>query len=274
VRRIAIIAAGCVAGWLIVLFVLGLALGSRQARHTKDRLAESLQATVTLGDSELALIRGRWSIGRLAVRHDAAIGRLALDVASVRCELAPLGWALLDRDCRELAVAGVRLEVSSTALFKQKRPKQPPVRAERVIIDDAVLVFLPTAFAPNLGRMEVAIEHAESGPTVLRTPLSWLFSLEVLRAKLALPAGITLHLGYQQGMLTAAGSLFGSSPVAVPLQLPLASAARDAHDEMQQLLQIGKDIAERLVAKRATDWIEQKLKGSSGSASGSAGSAR
>lgn len=260
IRRGAVIAAGLFAGWSIVLLVLGFALGSRQERITKERLAQSLHATVTVAGSDLALWRGRWTLDGLAVRRDDAIGTLSLDVASVRCELGPLGWALVSRDCGELAVRGVRMEVSSTALFKHERPKQKPVRADRLVLHDATLVFLPSAIMPALGRVEIAIEHAESGPTVIRTPLSWLLTLEQLRAKLALPAGITLHLTYERGMLTAAGSLFGSSPVALPLALPVKQTAQDAAEETKQLVELGRDIAQRLVAKRAQDWIESKLK--------------
>ncbi len=259
-KRAAIIAAGVLVGWLVVLLVLGVALGGWQERKTKQRIAESLQATVELDDSDLALIRGRWSFDKLSIRHDDVVGHLAIDVGGVRCELAPLGWALVDRDCSELAVTGVRMEVSSTALFKTKRPTQKPVHADRVVIDDATLAFTPSAVVPTLGRIEISIEHAEAGATVMRTPLSWLFSLEVLRAKLDLPANVTLFIGYQHGVLTASGSLFGSTPVELPVQLPLASTAQDAHDEMQQLVTLGKDLAQRLVAKRAEDWIESKLK--------------
>lgn len=259
-RRIAIISTAILVGWLVLLFVLGIALGSWQERTTKERLAESLLAQVTLESSDLALIRGRWELEKLAVRRDDAIGRLALDVGEVRCELGPFGWALINRDCRELAVKGVRMEVSSTALFKHKSAKRKPVFADRVVIDDAVLVFQPSAFMPSMGAIEIAIEHAESGPTLLRSPLSWLLTLEVLRAKLAMPAGITVHLLYQRGVLTAAGSLFGSSPVELPVQLPIAGTAKDAHEELQQLVVLGKDIAQRLVARRAQDWLEQKLK--------------
>ncbi|HEY5927008.1 MAG TPA: hypothetical protein VIV11_35215 [Kofleriaceae bacterium] len=259
-KRAAKIAAGVFAGWIVVLFFLGFALGSRQERKTTERIGESLQALVTIETSDLALIRGRWSFEKLAVRHDSLLGKLALDVGGVRCELGPLGWALVDRNCSELVVTGVRMEVSSTALFKVKRPKKKPIRADRVVIDDAVLVFLPSAITPSMGRIEIAIEHAESGETLLRTPLSWLLTLDVLRAKLALPAGVMLHLGYHRGVLTVAGSLFGSAPVELPVQLPLASVAKDGAEEIQQLIQVGKDIAERLVAKRAQDWLESKLK--------------
>jgi hypothetical protein len=259
-RRIAVIAGAVLAGWLLLLLVLGIALGGRQERVTKERIGESLQATATIESSDLALIRGRWELDKLAVRRDDLIGHLALDVGSVRCELGPLGWALFDRDCSELAVKGVRMEVSTTALFQGKRPKRPPMRTERLVIDDAKLVFMPSAVVPGMGRIEIDIEHAESGPTLLRTPLSWLFTLEVLRAKLELPGDLTLHLAYAHGVMTASGSLFGSKPIELPVTLPVASTARDAHEEMQQLVALGKDIAQRLVAKRAQDWLEQKLK--------------
>jgi hypothetical protein len=261
VRRVAIISSAVLAGWLVLLLVLGLALGGRQERKTAERLAESLQAQVTIDGSDLALLRGRWTMDGLAIRHADAFGTLAIDVANVRCELGPLGWALFDRSCSELAVSGMRMEVSSTALFKAKRPKRKPVHADRVVIDDAVLVFSPSAITPSLGRIEIAIEHAESGPTRFRTPLSWLLTLEQLRARLELPAGITLRLGYANGVLTAAGSLFGSAPVDLPVQLPVVDASADGKQEMQKLVDLGKDIAERLVAKRAVDWLQSKLSG-------------
>jgi len=259
-KRAAIVTGSVLAGWLGLLFVLGLALGSRQERITKERLAESLQALVTIESSDLALVRGRWQLHELLVRRDDAIGHLALDVKSVRCELGPLGWALISRDCGELAVRGVRLEISTMAVFKVKRPKRRPIRADRVVIDDARFVFMSSAFTPGFGRLEIAIEHAESGPTLLRTPLSWLFTIRDLRAKIDLPAGVQLHLSYRNGVLTAAGSLFGSTPVELPLQMPVADVTKEAHEETKQLVALAKDIAQQLVAKRAQDWLESRLK--------------
>jgi hypothetical protein len=133
------------------------------------------------------------------------------------------------------------------------------VRADRIVIDDAALAFEPSALVPGLGRIAITIEHAESGATRLQTPLSWLLTLEALRAQLALPAGITLHLTYERGVLTASGSLFGSRPVSIPLELPVRQLAHDAHEEMQQLVALGKDVAGRLVAQRAQDWLQSKL---------------
>jgi hypothetical protein len=259
-RKAAIIAGCVVAAWLLLIVILDAALAGMEQRHVEERVGESLQATATVGDADLALGRGRLVLDRLAVRRDDAVGHLALDVAEVRCELVPLGFALVDRDCRELAISGMWLEVSTAALFKLPRPARRPIRASRVVIDDAELAFAPSVFAPSLGRVAITIEHADAGPTVFRTPLSWIFALDVLRARIDLPANITLRLGYAGGKLAAAGTLFGSAPVEVPFQLPLADAARDAQEEIRLLVKAGEEVAERLVAKRAEDWLRAKLR--------------
>ena len=46
----------------------------------------------------------------------------------------------------------------------------------------------------------------------------------------------------------------------LPFTLPSADTAHDAHDEIELLVHAGEDIAESLVAKRAQDWIESKLR--------------
>lgn len=263
VRRALLITASAFLVWLGVLLILGYVLGSRQERGTASRLADSLQAKVAIGESDLALVRGRWEFEDLSVRRDDVMGHLAISVAEVRCELGPLGWALIDRDCGELAIRGTRLEVSSTALFKVRAPKRRPIHADRLVIDDAVLVFLPSAIAPSLGRVEITIEHAESGPTILRTPLSWLFSVRELAARFVI-GDVTLQLTYKRGVLSATSTLFGA-PVELPIQLPIVQLARDGHEEIQMLVKLGKDIAQELVARRAADWLKAKL--DSGSAS-------
>ena len=256
----ALITLGAITLWLVLLVILGGLLGGRQARATEQRVGASLQAVARVGHSDLALVRGRWTLEDLAVRRDDVVGHLALDVDRVRCELAPMGWALIDRDCGELAVRGVRVEVSTAALFKLKPQGAEPINAERVVIDDAHFVFLPSAIVPNMGRLEISIDHAVAGPTVMRTPLSWLFALEELHARFALPANITVQLDYKLGLLTASGSIFGSQPVTLPVQIPAADAAHDAHAEMQLLVKIAKEIAERVVEQRATDWLNAKLR--------------
>jgi len=246
--------------WLLLLVILGYALSGRQERHTRDRLAESMESKVTLGGIDLALVRGRLSIDKLSIKRDDPIGHMAIDVKGVRCELAPLGLALFDRDCRDLVIDGLSLEVSTAALFKMQRPpKSKPIRADHVEITNAKLAFMPSAFLPNLGKIAIEIDHVESGPTVMRTPLSWLFTLQSLRAKFDLPAGISVVVGYRNGVLSATGSVFGSAPVELPLTIPSAESVKDAQGEIELLIKMAKDAAEKLVAKRAEDWLRSKL---------------
>jgi len=257
-KRAGIAIAGVLVTWLLVLVVLGSIYGDRYARRVADRIGDTLQATGEVGDHDLALVRGRLSLDHLRVHRDDSIGTLSLDVGEVRCELAPLGIALVDSSCHELAIANVDLELSTFALFKLRNPKRPPIHARAVVIDQAVMVFSPTAVAPGLGRVRLVIEHAESGETVFKTPLSWLFRLDTLRATLELPIG-AIRIAYANGLLSASGSLLGSRPVVLPFRLPLANLADDPQAELGRLVAIGRDLAERLVAQKTRQWLRSKL---------------
>jgi hypothetical protein len=258
-RRIASYAAALVGLWLVALLVLNAALADRTSGRIAERLADSLQAQATIDTAHLALVRGHLDLEGLAIRRDDLIGHLAISAARVHCELPPLGLALVDRDCRRLLVRETRLEVSTAALFKLQRPKRPPLRARSIAIEDARLEFSPSAFLPSLGRVAIAIERAESGPTVLKTPLSWIFSLRELQATLDLPGGVTLRVAYAGGELRVSGGLFGATPIALPLALPVADAADDASAEIARLVALGKDLAQRLVMIKAEGWLRSKL---------------
>src|SRR4051812_47674778 len=98
-RRIAI-AAGCIAGaWLVAMIVIGEVYAARISQRVTEQLGESLQASATVGSSDLAMLRGRLTFGALRVRKNTDAGALSLDVDDVRCELAPLGGSLFDRSC-------------------------------------------------------------------------------------------------------------------------------------------------------------------------------
>ena len=261
VRRVVQIVAGVIAAWVVLLIVLAFAYTDRAGRGVADRFAASLQGSASFEDANLALVRGRIELERLKVRRDDAVGTLSLDVADVRCELPPLGLALVDRECRELFVGGMRLEMSSLALFKLRKAKRPPILTQRVVIEDAVLGFAPSAFLPSLGRVQIQVERAVAGPTRFRTPLSWIFAMQELRAKIDLPAGIAVHLVYQDGVMSASGSVFGSAPVEVPVKLPVREAADDGQAELKRLVEFGRGLAEQLVSRRARQWLRSKLPG-------------
>ena len=255
--KLARIVATLVGTWLAFLFVLGFVLSRRTADRVASRFASSLHATATIGDSSLGLVLGNFSFEKLVIRRDDVIGTLAIDVGEVHSDLAPLGIAFVDRSCGDLEIRDVELELSTVALFKLQRPKRTPFTAERVVIDNANLVFSPSAFLPGLGEIRIAIEHAEAGPTTFKTPLSWLYALEQLRARFELPAGITLRLTFDRGKLTAVGSVFGSTPVELPLALPKLDDADDAQAEIKKLVAFGKDLAEKLVAQKAEDLLKK-----------------
>jgi len=259
VKRIARVLAGLFLAWIAVLFVLGFVLAGSAADKVTRRMTDTLQAQATLGDHSLRLVFGSFTFEKLSVRRNDVTGQLVLEVGEVDCDLPPLGLALVDRSCGELAVKDIKLELTTVALFKLQRPKSTPFSADHVVVDNADLAFSPSAFLPGLGKIHILIDHAEAGPTTFKTPLSWLFSLEELRATLDLPAGITLNITYANGKLVAAGSLFGSTPVEVPLALPKLDSADDAQAEIKKLVAFGKDLAEQLVAQKAEDWLIKKL---------------
>jgi hypothetical protein len=258
VVRLLKIVGGVLAVWLAVLVIIGVLYGGRAGKRVTERVGESLVAEATLEGANLALVRGHLELDGLKVRKDD-LGVLTIDVAEIRCELPPLGVALVDRECRDLIVKGVRMDVSAAAVFQLKKPKRPPLHVRHVQIEDAVLTFAASAFLPSLGRISVKLDEATAGATTFKTPLSFLFALTSFSATIELPAGITVKLGYRDGLLTAAGGLFGTTPVAIPFAIPVPDSADDAVAEIKKLVALGRDLAERLVARRAEDWLKQKL---------------
>jgi hypothetical protein len=245
-----------VAVWIAALFVFGFILADRTGKRVASRVATTLQAEATFEDVDLGLVGGSLSLEKLRVRRDDIIGKLALDVGAVHCDLPPLGLALVDRTCGELEIRDVTLELSTLALFKLKKPKRTPFRADRVVVENAKLAFEPL---PGFGRVAIAIERGEAGPTVFKTPLSFLFALRSLRASVELPAGGTLRIDYADGKLRAAGGVLGSTPVELPIALPVITSTDDAQAEIAKLVAFGKDLAERLVAQKAEDWLRKRI---------------
>ena len=258
-RRIAIYAVAAVVIWFGALALGNLAFEGRTRVRIGERISESLQANATIDSGDLALVRGAFELDRVAVRRDDAIGHLAITIANVHCELAPLGWALVDHHCRELALRGTRLEASTAALFKLNRPKRPPLHAGSVVIDDARFELLASELVPGVGHLAISIEHADAGDTTFKTPLSWIFALRALRATVELPSGVTLRLSYDGGELRISGGVFGATPVAVTVALPVADVADDPRAEVARLVAFGKEVAQQLIAGKASAWLKSKL---------------
>lgn len=245
--------------WGIGLVIASAVLAGRTRDGVAARIGEATRGTVTVDELRLGLVRGTLDITGLHVRRDDVIGHLAIDVAEVACGLPALGGALWDRQCRTLALRGVALELSTAALFQFPHPRRPPVHAQRVVLDDARIELAATALAPSLGRVVIALAHAEAGETVFKTPLSWLFALRAFDAGVELPANVTLKLRYEHGQLWVQGGMFGATPLAIPVALPVADASDDARAELAKLTAFGREVAQRLVAMTAASWLKDKL---------------
>lgn len=246
--------------WLVACVVISYAYGSKMRARLEARLGEPLQATTTMAALDLAMLRGHMDIADLKLLRDKG-GHLAIDVGHVTCELPPLGWALVDDDCRDLVIKTMRVEVSSAGVFQLAQHKQVPVHARHVTIEDARLEFSPSALVPDLGKLTIIVEHASARDTVFKTPLSWIFALETLQARLEAPGGIVVTLRYDHGKLTIGGGLLGTA-LELPVAIPVQDLADDPKAELGKLGALGKQIGNQVAKSledRAGSWIKSKL---------------
>jgi hypothetical protein len=162
----------------------------------------------------------------------------------------------MDRTLRDVRVRGARVTVTGAgALQLPPRPAAPPVQLGGIDIEDAVLDLQATGYWPGLARIVVTIERARCGPTTMRTGLSWIFTLEELVARVDLPAGMTVRIGFKNGKLSASGGFFGDTPVTIDFVLPRL----DASGEVSQLIALGKELGKQLALERARRWIQEKI---------------
>ncbi|MBP9207862.1 MAG: hypothetical protein KBG28_28110 [Kofleriaceae bacterium] len=253
-RRLVLGGAGLVVGWLVVLLVAGL-VGRGCARdHLTARIGASLRATASIDEVDLGLVRGRAAAHGLRIRKDEG-GHLRISIRRAEVALAPLGLVAFDRRPRMVELDGVALEASTLAVLAAPDRKGQPIHVGGLVARDVHLTFLPTALLPWLGRVEVAIERVEAGPTVLYSALSWVFSLRSLRARITVAAGVTLVLEVDRGKLRVSGGLIGATPVEVPLVLPRLDPKR----EMTQLVGVIKDLVTQLAIDRAGGWLKQQV---------------
>jgi hypothetical protein len=246
--------AGALGAYLVALLIAGFAARGHVRERTRARLAESLDADVALADLELGLIRGVVGMDGLTIERDHD-GHLYVGVDRIDAGIAPLGAYLWDHDLGDVTVSGVDVDVTGWGVLKLKPPRRPPIRFARLAIDDAQLTFAAATWAPAWTRFRVTIDHAQAGDTVLRTPMSWVFALERLDAHLEVPGAAPVDIHFAGGRLEASGSLFGPTPVSIPVTLP----APEPGHEGQQLRALGADLAERLALARASGWIEDEL---------------
>jgi hypothetical protein len=251
--RIASIATGAAALWIAALIVAGFAANGCQRRAVEARIARSLEATAAFDDSSLTLLRGGFTGTGLSITKQSALGSLRVRVDELDADLAPFGIALADSRPRVLRLSGVELEATSLEILRVARRGGRPFAVDALELRDVHFVAMPVGLMPGLGRIEVTISRARSGPTVLRTPLSWVFALEELTAAIALPGGVHVELAYANGTLRAKGGVFGATAVELPFAIPVADPAR----EIEQLQSLALELAKQMTLTQAESWLDR-----------------
>lgn len=242
--RIVAVATSIVLAWFGALVAGGAWYADRQAESIVGRVSEALHADGTYEVAELGLVRGHFALAGVRAVRDDATGRVELRVGGIDCDLAPLGGALIDRDCRVLAVRGLRLELSSPRALELPRPRRRPFRVESLELEDLALVVTEPA-------VQVAIQRAVADATVFRSPLSWLRSAREVRATLAGlgPLG-TIEIAFDGTRWTARGPELGPQPVALQVTLPPIGEELDGPGEVRALAEVGKSVMTQLATAR------------------------
>ncbi len=217
-RRIGAGLAAVAGLWLVILLTIGWTADGCARDRAQARLAASMRATVTIGEVDLGLVTGAIAIRDLRVLKDDR-GLFRLGIKQLDVDVLPLGLALLQDSVGEVHARGVDVELSALGALELGGEGKAPVTFDRLVIDDLHVSLAAVSVLP-VGRLEVTVERAVAGKTTLRTPLSWLFALQELRARVELPLGLTVRVAYRAGTLTLSGDLFGTQAMNSKHKLP------------------------------------------------------
>jgi len=250
-RRVAIGTVAASAAYLMVLLIAGWVASERVAETVRDRLAASLDGEARVAHAEVGLVRGEVVVTGVTARREQR-GVLQLAVERLEVDVAPLGAVIFDRTPRALRLSGGHLLISGAgALDGLDHRRRAPLRVGAVELVDSDLTIVATTMWPELARVHLTITRVVAGPTTFRTPLSWVFSLRELAARVELPGGAAFTLTFHDGALSAQGSLFGDIPITVPVSL----AYRPGVPEPVQLRAIAFELGKRLALERARRWF-------------------
>ncbi len=254
--RIALIASGSVAGYLLILIVAGFLLGNCVKARVRARLAESLQADVTIADASVNLLLGKVELRGIKIVGQRG-GTVDITVDRVDAGIAPLGWALVDGNPRTVAVRGVDMTLSGRGALTMRKPEARSLDIDRFELEDVRIAIMPTTLLPRLGRIDLTIDRAVTDGVALRTGVSWVFALRELVATAALPGDIAVSVGYRDQRLSLGGESLGSRPISFDFILPEVA---DDKFEVAQLASLAKQLAKQLVKQAAGDWFDRQIK--------------
>jgi hypothetical protein len=103
--------------------------------------------------------------------------------------------------------------------------------------------------------VEVKLEYVEAGPSVFKTPLSWIFELRALRAVVTSPLGV-VDVTYANGLLVASGGVF-TKPLVMAVPLPERDDGDDNKAELARITGWGKALAKRALKENLKGLMRQ-----------------
>ena len=253
--RLAVIASCSLAGYLLILIIAGFLLGNCIKARVRARLAESLQADVTIADASVSLLRGKVELRGIRIVGQRG-GTVDITIDRVDAGLAPLGWALINGDPRTVSVRGVDMLLSGRGVLTMRKPARA-LEVDRFELEDVRIAIMPTTLLPRLGRIDLVIDRAVTDGVALRTGVSWVFALRELVATASLPGDIDISVGYADQRLSLGGASLGSRPISFDFVLPEVAADKF---EVAQLVDLAKQLAKQLVKEAAGDWFDREIK--------------
>lgn len=272
--RVALWSGALFVGYLLLLVGLGALLEEVVIDKVEERMALSLDANVEVGGASVSLLRGRLELRDVLVDRMERIegaerrrgGHLELGITHVTVDLAPLGWMVIDPEPSLVQVRGVEVSLSARgALTLPQRPERPPLRLGGMQVQDVNIAAMPTALLPKLGRLELHVDEARTGPVEVRSALDWLFALHSLhaRATLSLIAGpdAPVEVHYQDQRLRVSAEILGAEPIDVPFVMPVPEPDDLELDKLRLLVRavmqsVGKEAGARMRGKIARKWRE------------------
>ncbi len=254
-KRYLLAACGLVAGYLLLLVLAGFVLDGYVAGKIEARLAGSLRADVDVSDVSISLLRGKVSLRGLTIERRTG-GTILIRVESVDAGIAPLGWSIFDREARTVTARGVDMTLSGRGALALHQREKTPIHVRELVLEDVNMAVMPTALLPRLGRIELRVDRARTGPVVLGSGVSWLFELRELRATADLAGHADIGVAFADDRLSLSGGLFGSRSVSFGFELP--DPDPDAF-EGAQLLSLAKELTKSLAKELATGWFDREI---------------
>jgi hypothetical protein len=263
-RRLVVFALAACGAYLLLLVGLGVAVRGCVAERVEQRMAEALDAEVKVGSTSLNLLSGSIELRDIRVERHSG-GHVAIHIERIAVDVAPLGWVAFDRDPEHVDVRRVRMSVDVPGVLTlPEQPERTPVHTGGMYLEDVMLEMRVIDWLPGLGRVEMAIDRARTGPVALQGSLDWVFAVRELNASAELPGPVDVTIGYAEGMLGLGGGLFGRRPVSVPFDLPVPPPDAPEAEKIRILVNamikaVGYEASKRWLEYKAREKLRELL---------------